>query len=219
MLAKEACVVDEPKQNCAVVFIASDALLSTWQARAAAMDDVVGVSDAEGTDLLEVIARESPQIVVLDEGFACTERGTVLIGRLRTMPEFQEIDIRVLWAEHVAQIGGQAATMSLTAAATSIRPDFPHVQRSSRRRESTVSATIDGHRVALIDLSAGGAQVLSTVRLQPGQGIHVVLAGNIAIEARVVWVTLELTPAPRHRAGLEFVRVDAEALEKLLPPS
>jgi len=212
-------MVHDRKHNRVVVFIASDALLRTWRERATAMDRVVEVSDVAGIDLLQVIACEKPQIVVLDEDFACTERGTGLIGRLRTMPEFQDIDVRVLWSERVAQTGDQDATMPLTTVATSIRPSFPHVRRSSQRRPSTMSATIDGHRVALIDLSAGGAQVLSAVRLQPDQGVHVVLAGNISIEARVVWVTLELTPAPRHRAGLEFVAFDAAALEKLLPPS
>jgi hypothetical protein len=183
------------------------------------MDDVVEVSDVAGIDLLEVITRERPQVVVLDEDFACTERGTVLIGRLRTTPEFQEIDIRVLWSESVTQIGDQTATMSLAAIATSIRPSFPQVRRSSRRRTSAIGASVDGRPVTLIDLSAGGAQVLSRVCLQPGQRVHVVLADDIPIEARVVWVTLELTPAPCHRAGLEFVACDSAVLEKLMAHS
>lgn len=216
----ETCVADaSTKQDRAVVFIAAEAVLSAWRERATAMDDVVGISDVAGIDLLEVIARAKPQIIVLDEDFACTERGTVLIGRLRTMPEFQEIDVRVLWSARVAQMREQAAAMPLVAIATSIRPSFPNVRRSSRRRASAVSATIDGHPVSLIDLSAGGAQVLSAVCLQPHQAVRMVLADEISIEARVVWVALELTPAPRHRAGVEFVAVDAAALEKLMPPS
>jgi hypothetical protein len=214
--AQEACVAHEQKHHRPVVFIASDALLSTWRERATAMEDVVEVSDVAGIDLLEVITRERPQVVVLDENFACTDRGTVLIGRLRTTPEFQDIDIRVLWSESIAHIGEQGDTMPLAAIATSIRPSFPQVRRSSRRRTSAIRGWVDGHPITLIDLSAGGAQVLSRVCLRPDQRVQVVLADDILIEARVVWVTLELTPAPHHRAGLEFVACDAEALEKLI---
>lgn len=215
----EACVGHDREQKRAVVFIASEAVLTTWRGRAAAMDDVIGISDATELDLLEVVAHQQPQIVVLEESFACTERGAALIGRLRTNPAFQDIDIRVLWSERVTQLGEQGTTMSLTAVATSIRPSYPTVRRSARRSASAVDAEIDGHRVVMIDLSVSGAQVLSAVYLHPDQRVHMVLAGSFPLEARIVWVTLEMTPAPRYRAGIEFLAFDAHALHKLIPPS
>lgn len=208
--------VREQKQS--VVFIASEAVLSAWRGRAAAADEVISVSDASELDLLELIARQQPQIVVLEEGFACTDRGAALIGRLRTTPMFQQIDIRVLWSEQATQI--HDATMPLIALATPIRPSYPTVRRAARRRVTgELQADIDGCGVIVVDLSAGGAQVLSSVALHADQRVHIVLADSIPIEARVVWVVLEMSPTPRYRAGIEFLTVDAQSLSKLLPPS
>jgi hypothetical protein len=205
-------------QSHTVVFIASDAVLSAWLDRASATEEVVGVSDATKTDLLDVIARQKPQTVVLDEDFAGTDRGAVLIGRLRTTPEFEKIDIRVLWSERVAQMGEQGATPPLTAVATSIRPLYPEVQRAARRHACGAPATIEGYRVELVDLSVLGAQVLAPVHLRPEQRVQMVLADEVRAEARVVWARLEPTPVPICRAGLEFLAVDVAALEKLMPP-
>lgn len=209
----------EREQKHAVVFVASDAVLTVWRERAAPADDVVGVSDATEPDLLALIARRRPEILVLEERFACTERGAALIGWLRTTPEFQDIDIRVLWSERVAQIGEQCRTMPLTDVATSIRPSYPAVRRTARRTAAAVDAAIDGHPVVVVDLSVGGAQVLSGVSLYPDQRVQMILADSVPIDARVAWVRLEMTPAPRYRAGIEFVAVDPQALSTLLPPS
>lgn len=205
----------EPKR--AVVFIASDAVLTAWRDRAST-DQIVGISDAAEVDLLATIVRQRPQVLVLEEGFACTERGAALIGRLQTTPEFQNIDVRVLWSQRVSELAEQGSTMPLTTVATSIRPSYPAVRRMAQRRALLVNAAIDGHRAVLVDLSIGGGQVLSATALYPDQRIRLLLADSIPIDARVVWVTLEMEPAPRYRVGLEFLTFDAEALQKLIPP-
>jgi c-di-GMP-binding flagellar brake protein YcgR len=215
-LEAEISVAHDREPNRAVVFIASDAVLAAWRERASWTDDIIGISDATELDLLTLIAHQQPQIVVLEESFACTERGAVLLGRLQTTPEFQDIDIRVLWSERVTEAGEQG-TISLTTLATSIRPSYPAVRRIARRQALMVNVAIDGHRAVLIDLSVGGAQVLSGVALYRDQRVHLLLADSIPIDARVVWVRLETEPAPRYRAGVEFVAFDAEAIRKLIP--
>lgn len=207
-------------QKHRVVFIASKAVLTTWGAQATATDEVIGVSDADDLNPLEVIERHQPEIVVLEESFACTERGAALVGRLRTDPAFQNIDIRLLSSERVAQIHEHGTTMSPAALAISIRPSYSTIRRTPRRKPSgEVKAEIDGSPVTLVDLSAGGAQVLSARMLHPDQRVHIVLADSFPIEAKVMWVALEMAPVLRYRAGIEFLTVDAQSLSKLLPPS
>jgi hypothetical protein len=198
------------------VFIASDALLTAWRERTTSTDDMIGISDTAELDLFAVIARHQPQVVVLEEAFACTERGATLIGRLQTTPEFENIDIRVLWSDRATAAREQLTTTPLTTLATSIRPSYPSVRRVAPRRALAVNAALDGRPVQVIDLSVGGAQVLSAVPLHPEQRVDLLLADSIRITARVVWATLQIQPSPLYRAGLEFLTVDAEALQRLI---
>lgn len=214
----EARVGHDREQKKVVVFIAPDDVLRAWRARAASTDEVVSVSASEPHPL-EVITRQQPQIVVLEESVAYTERGAALIGQLRTDRALHSIDIRVLSSDWVRRSEEQGTITSLAALATPIRPSYPIARRAPRRRVSGVDAEIDGQRVTLIDLSIGGAQVLSAVALRLDQHVRIVWADSIAIDAKVVWVTLEMTPAPRYRAGIEFVAVDAHTLSRLLPPA
>jgi len=78
-----------------------------------------------------------------------------------------------------------------------------------------LKAEIDGSPVTLVDVSASGAQVLSAVRFHPEQHVEVVLADSGPIQAKVVWVTLEMARAPCYRAGIEFL--DSQTVYELPP--
>lgn len=86
-----------------------------------------------------------------------------------------------------------------------------------------VTVTIDQEPGQLVDLSAGGAQVVTSSMLKPGRQVRVAFpsAGPLATaRAKIIWSRLE---PPTHgggelqyRAGLAFVKVDAKVLSRVL---
>ena len=73
-----------------------------------------------------------------------------------------------------------------------------------------VTAQIDGKDAAVIDLSAGGAQVVSSATLRPNQKLRISLPlePDARVRATVAWASFELpknaSEGPRYRAGIEF---------------
>ncbi len=72
-----------------------------------------------------------------------------------------------------------------------------------------VVAQIDGKDAAVVDLSAGGAQVVSGATLRPNQKLRISLPlePDARLHATVAWASFELpkgSPVPRYRAGIEF---------------
>lgn len=72
-----------------------------------------------------------------------------------------------------------------------------------------VTAQIDGKDAVVVDLSAGGAQVVSPAALRPNQKLRVSLPlePDARLRATVAWVFFELPKgggAPTYRAGIEF---------------
>lgn len=80
--------------------------------------------------------------------------------------------------------------------------------------KDNLTLQIDGKEAALVDLSEGGAQVLSPQVLRPNQKLRVSLPlePDGRLRATVAWAFFELpkgpAPAPRYRAGLEFNDTD-----------
>ena len=80
---------------------------------------------------------------------------------------------------------------------------------------------IDGVAVDMVDLSLTGAQVVSSMVMQPGGSVEVMLssgANAIRCEAGVVWSGFEIiesTQAPSVRAGLTFKDATHDAIERL----
>jgi hypothetical protein len=72
-----------------------------------------------------------------------------------------------------------------------------------------VMAQVDGKDATIIDLSAGGAQIVSSAALRPNQKLKVSLPlePDARLRATVAWAFFELPKgggAPSYRAGLEF---------------
>ena len=73
---------------------------------------------------------------------------------------------------------------------------------------------IEGKDAALVDLSEGGAQVVSSAVLRPNQKLRISLPlePDARLRATVAWASFALpkgpSPAPRYRAGLEFNDAD-----------
>ena len=72
---------------------------------------------------------------------------------------------------------------------------------------------IDGERIALIDLSTFGLQVVSSTILKPNQNVRVVINREgfvLRTRAAIAWFSLELAPdAATSRAGVEFADMQA----------
>jgi hypothetical protein len=86
-------------------------------------------------------------------------------------------------------------------------PARPKRRATRVRAADDEVAHIDGSQVALIDLSASGAQVRSSVVLRPRQRVKFVLSperGSVKTSGVVAWSTFEMAPAPRYRAGIAF---------------
>lgn len=85
------------------------------------------------------------------------------------------------------------------------------------RMEPGLEITVDGNNATLVDLSTVGAQVIASGALKPNQRVRLALnddAGSVKIAGKVVWASFEITKGgPRYRAGIQFVKPDAPAIE------
>jgi CheY-like chemotaxis protein len=94
-------------------------------------------------------------------------------------------------------------------------------RREAMRIEQVDWATllVDGVTVDLIDLSATGAQIRSTVSLQPGGVVQILLkteSEEVACEAGIVWEATEgAASQPGFRAGVAFKDADRKKIERL----
>jgi CheY-like chemotaxis protein len=95
-------------------------------------------------------------------------------------------------------------------------------RREAMRIEQVDWATllVDGVTVDLIDLSTTGAQVRSTVSLQPGGVVQILLkteSEEVLCEAGIVWGTTEPGAASKtgFRAGVAFKEADRKKIERL----
>ena len=105
-----------------------------------------------------------------------------------------------------------AQASSPTAASSHI--DWRGTRRHPRHRmKDGVVAQVDGKEATIVDLSEGGAQVVSTSALRPNQKLRLSLPlePDARIGATVAWASFELPKgggAPRYRAGIEFTDSD-----------
>lgn len=77
---------------------------------------------------------------------------------------------------------------------------------------------VDGVTSVLVDISTGGAQVLSPTTLRPNRVVRLMLktsTGTYAVEGRIVWAHLESPSAAvgaQYRAGMQFTTSDRTAI-------
>ena len=172
--------------------------------------DLLTFTDTDALRALSAIEDRRPSIVVLEQRFAETSRGNAIIDRLRTDPSLIGPEIRIITCdEKEAGAGPDAST-----------PARAGIRRLERFHvDEFVEAMVDGNLADVIDLSANGAQVVSTATLKPNQRVQVSLSDGEAVlhlNACVAWSSFEIPPTggPRYRAGIEFLDAEAEVLSK-----
>ncbi len=222
----------------AAVLIASSDLLAALEQRAAVAGTALRFSDAQPLEALEAITLHRPPLVVLERFFAATPRGAALINRIKADPGCANAEIRVLShtgdytrviykpegsapvipqavpqvkpaerAERTEPVAPQAPPAPASAAQ---HLDWRGTRRHPRfRMKDGVVAQIDGKDATVVDLSAGGAQIVSGATLRPNQKLRIALPlePEGRLRATVAWASFELpkgSPAPRYRAGIEF---------------
>ena len=175
--------------------------------------------DTDALRALQAIIRQRPGVVLLDQGFAITSRGTALVNRIKADPALTTCEIRVVRRATESA----AAPPVVPLAAVPPPPGAPLDTEGTRQAPRTplsghVEALVDGRPVQLIDLSATGAQVISTATLRPGQHVRLTLSQAevpVRLAGAVAWAMFEMPGGkPHYRAGLEFRDADPAAIDR-----
>ncbi|HLG58613.1 MAG TPA: PilZ domain-containing protein [Vicinamibacterales bacterium] len=200
--------------------------------------DAQAFSDADALKALEVITRDKPAVVVLEQLFAATSRGAALIKRVKADPSLTGCEIKVVshdgkpatgrkkknGAAPAAQAAGAVVAPPAPAPAVAA-PVAPLDQRGTRRAPrftvvGGIEVMIDGKPAMLVNLSVVGAQVISPTILKPNQRVRMILPTSdrpIRFVAGVAWAAFEMPKAgPQYRAGIEFYDAEADNVDKFI---
>src|SRR5262245_9116566 len=190
------------------LFIGSQPLLEAWNARAKSVDSVIPVAHTDLSHALEMIGTRRPEVVIIEQAVAASGSGSALMARLHNERYERGIEIRLLPAERAADLMSSEpgdvhpqVWLSVLAEPLPARP----TRRAARiRARDDEQVLIDGQAVTLLDLSASGAQVRSSMVLRPKQRIRLTLSperGSVRTAAVVAWSSFEIGPTPQYRAG------------------
>jgi archaeosine-15-forming tRNA-guanine transglycosylase len=208
------------------VLIAAPALMPALRERTAVEgSELLAFADSDALRALDVITKRRPAIVALDRAFAASPRGAALINRIKADPSLVESEIRVVSHEtssyaRVASASGADHSVGVAAisdAPTQMAQALDECGTRGTPRVTVakgVEVLVDGNAAVLVDLSIGGAQVLSATVLKPNQRVRVTLTderGALRINGTIAWATFEIPP--RYRAGIEFLGGDSAAIE------
>jgi hypothetical protein len=191
---------------------------------AAEGSELLAFPDSDALRALDVITKRRPAIVALDRAFAASPRGAALINRIKADPSLVESEIRVVshdssYARVVSAAGEETAVgvAGISDAPTQMAQALDECGTRGTPRVTIakgVEVLVDGNAAVLVDLSIGGAQVLSATVLKPNQRVRVTLSderGTLRITGMIAWATFEIPP--RYRAGVEFLGGDSAAIE------
>lgn len=222
------------------VVIAATNLMPALRERLSDEGDLLAFADTEPIQALQAILEQRPSLIVLERLFAATPRGAALINRIKTDPQLGNAEVRVMshTGDYTRQVAKPSSSPSPatpaggsgagTAAAVEAAPvsetpralDWHGTRRAPRHRlRSGVEIQVDGNPATVVDLSAVGAQVLSSTILRPNQKVRVSVPNDdfvMRFRGAIAWAKFELpepTSPPRYRAGVEFTDADATALE------
>jgi hypothetical protein len=189
--------------------------------------ELLAFTDSDALRALDVITKRRPATVALERTFAATPRGAALINRIKADPSLAQSEIRVVSHDTdyariaSARTGDLASTIAVVDALAEAPAEAPESldEEGTRRAQRIaiamgVEILVDGNPATLIDLSAGGAQILSATVLKPNQKVRVTLSddrGTLRASGTVAWASFEIPP--RYRAGVKFLGANSAAIE------
>jgi PilZ domain len=210
--------------ECTVVIAPAEVLQALVARLSAEPGELVSCPDADVPRALDIILARKPRRVAIERLFAATSRGAALLTRLKADPTLLETEIRIVSHDSdYSRISPRRPVVDTTPIVPT-PTDLPALDSRGTRRAPRLSMTdgmdilVDGQPTRLIDLSALGAQVVSSGPLKPNQRVRVSMVDErvtLRFPAIVVWAAFELPkgrPAPQYRAGLEFVNPDADGV-------
>ena len=199
--------------------------------------DAMTFADTDVLPALEAITRERPDVVALERAFATTPRGGALVNRIKADPALTACQIRIVTHVPSAPAAAEPSEPEVVVIPVAVETSDPteepghdeavvaldqHGTRRAPRfamREGH-EITIDGNVAAMLDLSIGGAQVLSPIVLKPNQRVRLGLPGQgapLRLRAAVAWARFEMpSGVARYRAGLQFIGADAVTIERYI---
>ena len=175
--------------------------------------EVQEFTESEALEALDHIIRTKPGIIVMEDQFSGTSRGTALINRIKDDPSLSVCEVRVL-AHDAAQSrvavkrGGGGPAIAVDEKKPAL--DVKGTRRAPRIRiKDGVEVAVDGNPAALVDLSTVGAQVVSPTVLKPNQRVRILIGeGKAAVKCNgaVAWAAFEMPKGmpTRYRAGIDF---------------
>ncbi len=214
-------------QSCVILIAPPEHLPALEKYAPPGMGEILTFSGTEPLPALEAITARRPAVVAIERMVAATPRGAALIGRIKADPSLAHVEVLVVAHDDedalaaLRRAGASATPSPDPAPAPSSPPvvDFRGTRRYVRvRMAEHVRVMVDGHAATLVDLSTGGAQVVSPAVLRPNHRVRVVMAderGSVKCVALVAWASFEIPPRsePHYRAGLQFVDANAVAIE------
>lgn len=211
--------------SSSIVLIGPSEALPALRERVDSGAELHSFTEHEALEALDHIIRTKPRIVALDNEFSGTSRGTALINRIKDDPTLTDCEVRVVAHDSAIHRIAPRRPSGRVAAAVVVVDDEPKKaldQRGTRRAprvriRENVEVLVDGHAAVLIDLSAVGAQVLSSKMLRPNQRIRLTLPeGKTALRCTgsIAWASFEMPKgdSPRYRAGIELAGTDPVAI-------
>jgi hypothetical protein len=200
--------------DCTVLIAPTDLLPAIQERVGDSGGDVLTFSDKEPLRALAAIMQRRPKVVAIERLYAATSRGAALINRIKADPKLTQSEIRI--------IAHNSDYMRISPRKP-VATEQPLDQRGTRRAPRFTLASdavvrIEGKSAKVVDLSAVGAQMVTSGVLKPGQRVVVELLdvqGVVMLNATVVWASFEIPPdsGPRYRGGLDFVDADGPAVE------
>jgi PilZ domain len=217
--------------------------------RAALEERLVGLAEKMVQEAVDDARR---QLEATEERLSALERanGQAVLGRKLAEARLEEEVKRRAALEKRLETSSKEASRTKPAAAASAKarvepPPRPEIAPRPPARESVSNVTadppfaasrqaervklqtandvlIDGVTSVLVDISTGGAQVLSPTTLRPNRVVRLMVrtsAGTYAVEGRIVWAHLESPSAAagaQYRAGMQFTTNDRAAINALV---
>lgn len=182
---------------------------------------VLVFSAAEASHALGLVVQRGVPLVALDRHFATSPGGADFVSELRSMRPDSEIRILTDQGSDIpAVLRRPVLANGRTTIAASSHPIGSEVRRAPRYPvHSGCAAFVNGETTSLVNVSIGGAQILSLVVLKPLQHVRVALADDqtaIRVQAAIAWSMFERlrdTGQTCYRVGVSFADANPRLLE------
>ena len=201
------------------VLIASEDLVARCSETADDPTELIAIADSDARHAADIIRRHGAHLVVLEQIFAVSAVGRALLSDLRSNPQLEHLEIRMLPEDRADLVSRKASGHALARMSTPLgRQPSPRARRLKMRHGTT--AVLDGVGVEIVELSTSGLQVVASTIVKPHQAARVVIRREDETHRAagiVIWSRAELTAdGLMYHAGISFSEDCPELLASVL---